>query len=380
LLIAWSRKFESMASYAMFDSHSQAASIVIVSLLAACTSTATHSGDGAPSRDTSTPVAPDSTFADITFTMETSVGPGSEIQECKLVQLPSDRGEIAVPAAESHFTPGSHHFLVYRTNLTTMPDGGGNIVDCTNATAESASFVTGSYFEAQQPDMKHELPAGVAHLFKPGEVVVMQTHYLNASTDVMAAKVTFTLHTMDPAKVEHEAGTILFSNFGLQVPPLSKVSQMRTCPVSTTEDMHVALLWSHMHKRGVHFVATTDDPGVEGPLYETDDWSEPQPRVFSIDPPTTIHAGAHITFACDYDNSTTSSFVYGPSADTNEMCILHGMYWPRVDPVTEFCLAGTGPALPGVGTAADAGAGTDAGSGTDAGGSANAGGDGGGGK
>lgn len=339
----------------MVDSHPQAASIALVCLLAACTSTAKHSGDSATSQGPSSPDAEHSTFPDITFTMETSVDPGSEIQECQLVQMPSDRGEIAVPAAESHFTPGSHHFLAFRTNLTSMPDGGGNIVDCTNTTAESASFVTGSYFEAQQPDMKHELPAGVAHLFKPGEVIVMQTHYLNASTDMIQPKITFTLHTMDPAKVEHEAGTILFSNFGLQVPPLSKVTQARTCPVSTMEDMHVSLLWSHMHKRGVHFVATTDDPSVEGPLYETDDWSEPQPRIFPIDPPTTIHAGSHITFACDFDNPTTSAFAFGPSADTNEMCILHGMYWPRVDPVTEFCLAGTGPALPGTDAGADAG-------------------------
>jgi hypothetical protein len=33
------------------------------------------------------------------------------------------------------------------------------------------------------------------------------------------------------------------------------------------------------------------------------------------------------------------------------MCILHGMYWPRADPLTEMCLAGVDPTL----AAADAG-------------------------
>jgi hypothetical protein len=32
--------------------------------------------------------------------------------------------------------------------------------------------------------------------------------------------------------------------------------------------------------------------------------------------------------------------VQGQSAATNEMCILHGMYWPRQDVVAEFCLSG----------------------------------------
>jgi hypothetical protein len=237
----------------------------------------------------------------------------------------------------------------------------GGPVDCRENTSASLLVVTGAYFEAQQPDMKHELPSGVAHLFKPGEVVVMQMHYLNTTSDPLDAKVNFTLHTTDPKKVLHEAGSIVFSNFGLDIPPLSKVTQTRTCPVSSTEDMNVLMLWSHMHKRAVRFVATTDDPGVKAPLYETTQWSEPQPLIFSNDPPTMIHKGSQITFSCDYDNPTTKTFVYGPSAATNEMCILHGMYWPRADLVTEFCLSGTGPSIPGTDGGSDGAAAKDAG-------------------
>ena len=286
----------------------------------------------------------DSGLPSILFEMSTTIDPGAESQQCKLVQMPTDRGVIAVPSAESHFTPGSHHFLVYRTKLTQMPDGGGGVVDCMEPSGNAASVI-GSYYEAQQPDMKRDLPARVAHLFQPGEVMALQTHYVNATNATIDAKVTFKLHTMDPTEVEHEAGSILFSNFGLVVPPNARVTQTRACPVPAAQDMNLLLLWSHMHRRGVHFVATTDDGDVQGPLYETSDWSEPQARVFGNDPPTTIHAGSHIVFSCDYDNSTSQKFTYGPSALTNEMCILHGMYWPRADPATEFCLAGSNPLL-----------------------------------
>jgi hypothetical protein len=284
-------------------------------------------------------------YQDITFGMETSVAPGAEEQLCKVVQMPLDRGEIAVPSAESHFTVGSHHFLAYRTSLTSMPDGGGDMVDCLDS---NPVFITGSYFESQQPDMIHALPDGIAHVFKPGEIVLLQTHYLNTTSDQIDAKIRFTLHTMDPAKVVHEAGSILFSNFRLKIPPRSQVTQTQTCPVSNIADMHLLQLWSHMHSRAVHFVATTDDPELSGaPIYESHTWSEPQPRSFDQAAPSTVHIGSHITFSCDYDNDTDSTFTYGPSAAKNEMCILHGMYWPRVDTLTEFCF-GAGLLPPGL--------------------------------
>jgi len=325
--------------------------LVLSSSVAGCNSS--------PRPQTSSPKPDFATkYDDITFSMESTIAPGSEAQVCRVVQMPLDRGDLAVPSAESHFTKGSHHFLAYRTSLTSMPDGGSDLFDCFDA---NPSYIAGSYFESQQPDMTHTLPDGIAQVFKPGEIVLLQTHYLNTTSDPIDAKIRFTLHTMDPAKVEHEAGTILFSNFGVMIPPHSKVTQTDTCPVSSTADMNLLLLWSHMHSRAVHFVATTDDPGASGaPLYETDQWSEPQPRAFDGDDATTVHIGSHITFACDYDNATDSTFVYGPSAAKNEMCILHGMYWPRVDPITEFCIGGTGPFPPGV-TIPTADAGVDGG-------------------
>ena len=294
-----------------------------------------------PAGKPSETIPPSAEFPDIVLEMETHVDPGSESLECLFVQIPKDRGQVAVPSAESHFSPGSHHFLAYRTRLTELPAAYPGVVDCYETLSGAMSLSSGSYYEAQQPDQHHDLPPGVAHIFQPGEVVLLQTHYVNPGIEPKDAKATLTLHTMDPAAVEHEAGSILFSNFSLNIPAHSKVTQTRTCAVSSSTDMHVSLLWSHMHKQGVRFVATTDDPGVDGVLYESDDWSEPKAREFGNDPPTIVHAGQHITFSCDFDNPTSSALVYGPSAETNEMCILHGMYWPRVDTLTEECILGS---------------------------------------
>jgi len=170
----------------------------------------------------------------------------------------------------------------------------------------------------------------------------LTAHYLNASGSGFDAQVEFRLHTTDPANVTYEAGSVYFYNPQISIPPMSQITVRRTCPIP--QDINLALLWSHMHSRGIGFTATTDDPVASeqvGDLYSTTTWSEPQPRVFPYDPPVTLHAGSTITYACTYNNPTQQTIVQGQSARTNEMCILHGMYWPRQSSQTEMCLSGT---------------------------------------
>jgi hypothetical protein len=292
------------------------------------------------------------------FNMSGHVGPGGEIQDCVYVTMPTDRGDIAVNSAESHYTPGSHHFLVFRTSMTDLPDGGSVVHDCGGA--ELISGVKGTYYEAQAPEVHRTLPEGVAHVFKPGEILLLTAHYLNTTTEGLDVHVKFQLHAMDPKKVVHEAGSIFFYNPQITLPPLSDVTVTRTCPIP--QDMNMALLWSHMHSRGVSFEATTDDPEVNarvGSLYSGTDWSEPAARTFPLAPPVTVHGGSTITYTCRFHNGTATTIVQGPSAATNEMCILHGMYWPRQDPLTELCLTGkstSDPPPPDAGAARDAGA------------------------
>jgi hypothetical protein len=223
---------------------------------------------------------------------------------------------------------------VYRTTNTDIPDGGGAVHPCTDS--EQIANITSSYFEAQSPDTTRSLPPGVAHIFKPGEILLMTAHYLNPSATALDTHVDFRLHTMDLRAVQHEAGSVFFYNRQINIPAMSQATATRVCPID--RDINLALLWSHMHSRGVSFVATTDDPTV-GPsnLYER----EPQARTFPANPPVTVHAGSTITYSCTYQNMTPDTIVAGPSARTNEMCILHGMYWPRMDSMTELCLSGT---------------------------------------
>ena len=313
--------------------------LAVVACLGAC------GGNGAASapdrgRDGSSPAPADAGPGDVLFRMAGHVDANGEILDCVYVRMPSDRGKIAAYSAESTFTPGSHHFLVYRTSYDAIPSGEDRVHPCSDA--EQIIAITGTYYEAQTPAAHRDLPAGVAHVFKPGEVLLMTAHYLNATPAGFDTQVTFRIHTEAMSKVKHEAGSIFFYNPTIEVPPFSEVTVTRTCPLD--HDIELALLWSHMHSRGVRFTATSDDPAAvqrAGDLYDSTTWSEPSPRTFPDDPPVTLHANSSVTYSCTYRNTTSASFVAGQSAATNEMCILHGMYWPRLDSADEMCTGGT---------------------------------------
>ena len=301
----------------------------------------------------STPARPD-----IVFTMSGTIQAGAEAMFCMYAQLPNE--ETAIPSAESHYTPGSHHFLVFRTNLTEVPAGGDRSHLCGEpdttvavtggangiASLESTKGTTGSYYEAQVPDSRRDLPPGVAHVFQPGEILMLTAHYLNVTDATIESTIEFRLHTMDPKDVKEEAGTFFLLDTQLDIPPNSAVTFTQTCPIP--KDLNLGILWSHMHGRGYSFRAWTDDPmamqQLGGDVYDQpgpDGWEEPHVQNYPFDPPITLHAGSKLMFACTFHNTTSQTFRFGQSAAKNEMCLLHGMYWPRLDTATERCSNGT---------------------------------------
>lgn len=279
----------------------------------------------------------------VSFSAELSVAPGEETVQCQFVQMPSDKGEMAVSNAHHTYSEGSHHFLLFRTELTEIPEGGDQLTPCEEGDAEWMGHVRGVVYAAQDAEGSFGFPAGVGMTFEPGEVMLMQSHYLNTSGAQLDARIDVSLELANPAEVTDEAGIIFYYNPKISVPPMGSSTATLTCPVST--DINLAFASSHMHKRGSHFVATTDDSGAMAQagdaLYTTQDWEEPVPRVFADDESAlTISSGSTISYTCTFDNPDPFTVLSGPSADTNEMCMFVGMYWPRTDESFEWCYDG----------------------------------------
>ena len=277
----------------------------------------------------------------VSFSVETSVEPASEVQLCKYIEMPRDKGDVlAVDAITHTYTEGSHHFLVYKTTLAEMPAGGDTLVPC----EESAwmTVVRGVAYAAQSPEGEIVLPEGVSQRFQSGEVLLLQTHYLNAGSEALSARIDFDLHLTTVEAAPTEAGVLFFFNPIIHLPPNGAATAELSCPIPA--DANLIFAASHMHKQGTRFRADIEGGDDARKLYETSEWAEPLP--LELDAPSgTLKAGDRIRYACDFENAGPQTITAGPSAATDEMCMFIGMYYPRLDSTTELCNAGAATTL-----------------------------------
>jgi hypothetical protein len=279
--------------------------------------------------------------------MAATIAPGDEVEYCQYVALTE---HVDVARFEHRYSTGSHHLVLYATTLT----------------AEDVANDTAMYECATRPDQKTagviyaaqvdggdlSFPAGVGMPFEPGQVVMLQSHYLNASGAALDADVRLNLWG-STVPVEHEAGNIFFYNYMIAVPAHGSARAEMRCTVP--EDITLFSGMSHMHRRGVGYRAALTGGDLAEPLelYATDDWEHVEPRVY--EPALAIGAGQAIEFACDFENEGEETIIEGPSAEANEMCMFVGAYWPRIDAAFESCVSvGSGPMHHGEKTCAEA--------------------------
>lgn len=277
----------------------------------------------------------------VSFSVETTVEAASEVQLCKYIEMPRDKGDVlAVDRITHAYTQGSHHFLVYQTSLEEMPADGDALVPCD----ESAwmTIVRGVAYAAQSAEGEIVLPEGVSQRFAAGEVLLVQTHYLNSGNEALSARVDFDLHLTTVEAAPTEAGVLFFFNPIIHVPPNGAASAELSCPIPA--DANLIFAASHMHKQGTRFRADIEGAAADRKLYETSEWAEPLP--LELDESSgKLQAGDRIRYACDFQNTGAQTITAGPSAATDEMCMFIGMYYPRLDSTTELCNAGAATTL-----------------------------------
>jgi copper type II ascorbate-dependent monooxygenase-like protein len=277
----------------------------------------------------------------VQYKMLSHIQAGQEIERCQLVMAPA--GGLFIRKDEVRFTAGSHHVLLYQTPYTSMPTrnrhgdevNGAEVHDCADG-AIDAWKVTGVVAGSQSRDgdsIVGELPEGVAIKIAPGAVLLMNTHYLNASSEAVDADARINLYTLPEEQVKTEAGVMFFYNPFIRVPANGKASAQMRCPVA--HDISVVRVQSHMHRRGVGFLATRGDAAGAGQeeIYTSHTWEQVPAKGFQ--PLLDVKAGESLEYRCDYTNTEARDVTQGLTT-RDEMCMLIGPYFPR-DPAFENC-------------------------------------------
>jgi hypothetical protein len=316
---------------------SGAAAIGALCIVAACSSSSGGTGAG-----TTAGAAPDAGFVPLpagptTFDMNFTVAAGAEDFECTYVTMPSTPGFII--AGQHEYTVGSHHLLIYRTTLTSIPAGEASptLGDCYAPDATYMNTINGVVYPAATPKGELTMPEGVGLPYTANEIFMFQVHYLNATASALDAHVSVHL-TTQTTPVKQNAGVLFFYDPFIDVPQgASAVAAMR-CPIP--QNITLFTEGSHYHARGVGYQAYLDPPSgpaATTPFYTSNNWASPTIALDTLQVP----AGSHLRYYCDYDNSQgTQAYFQGQSAQKNEMCMFIGMYYPAMTTADEQCYSG----------------------------------------
>jgi hypothetical protein len=264
---------------------------------------------------TNNPSSPDA--SPIVFTMNATVPANGELYQCQT-------------------TAGTHHFLLFRTSLTTpgaMPLD--TPIDCFEGEGVM-KYERGYVSGGQLPKERSDFPNGFALPFHASDILLMQAHFLNSGAKDVAAHVRVELRAVPAASVTSHVGTFRFYDPYIYVPPRSTARAGMRCHLH--HDVTLISAGSHMHARGVEYNAFADKAGeatATAPFFTTTDWEHPP----YFRGPLVLTKGSDIRFECRYKNDSDRTFMQGLSAETNEMCMFSAFYAPAENDDEDNCVS-----------------------------------------
>ncbi len=105
------------------------------------------------------------------------------------------------------------------------------------------------------------------------------------------------------------------------------------------EDTQFWMMATHARKQA----AKTEVRDGATITFSSDDWEHPGATMW-MDAPFYKFSSGKLTYECTYNNVTDNKDITvesGPSADTDEMCMATGYYFPATKPL--ICLNSLGP-------------------------------------
>ena len=264
--------------------------------------------------------------------MSLTVPAGTELHLCQFATLPTTT-DVEATAFSHRYTPGSHHFVVIATDLDTAPADMPGQYDCTNGNEPVLAHGKGVLYGGQTPIGNFPLPSGVGFNFRPRQVVILQTHYLNTGATALDAKVEFGIDLAAPGTIKQEAGFMFFYDPFVYLPAGGTSMTGLGCKVPN--DITVISASTHYHQRGTGMRVWNDVGGTPSasPFFETHDWEHP----VDFHGPLAVASGSRLRFECEYKNPEAQEIFEGPNAKTSEMCVFGGLYYPKQDPAFDHC-------------------------------------------
>jgi hypothetical protein len=282
------------------------------------------------------------------------VAAATEMQRCYFFAVPGTPGsDVWVNRFAIEATTGTHHVNIFRVK-TIVGLGGkpGDVI--VNMNGSGPCFKSSNW--ADWPlvinsqgggnDVDWTLPTDVGQRFQAGELLMLQIHYVNASTQKTPAGGQASANFYFPsAPPKQELGTIFATNQNIRVCPGDTDRSFEThCRTPLTGATIVAAN-GHFHSRGIEFTMNVTDAAgndmLATPFYTSQQWDEP-PMARGLD--VKIPTGGGVSWTCAYtadpsacgNPADSCCFTFGGQVETQEHCNAFIYYYPKIQDYSCF--------------------------------------------
>ena len=264
-----------------------------------------------------------------TFIGDWTMEPGAEVTKCVNKRLDNEE-TVFVTAIRTVMAKGSHHLIVYKS------DSDEEILEpeeCFPFT-ETLNSETVPLIISQVADETLQLPPGIALRFDPGQMIRIESHYLNYFPEEITAHADVEFDTISALDLKHEANMLFYGtpDFELQAGESFTTDWYF---LDMPEGSELFALTGHTHQYGTNVEIALGDqnnkneaPTAEELIYPgtpTYDWDEPP--IVAFDPPLKFSKGEGFRYRCSWLNTSDKKVGFGESAD-DEMCFFWGYYFP----------------------------------------------------
>jgi hypothetical protein len=323
-------------------------------------------------------------------TQDFPVEPGTEVQDCyffriselnELGGLPADQPFI-LHRTEIAYRPGSHHMNIFRVRTIIHHEDPADDLDPAlgpvqrsingqSPCSKSANWADWPLIANSQNDGYFDwtYPDGVGNELMPDEWIMLQTHYVNATTQTTdgGGRVDVNLWNMQAADLVHQMGTLFATKQSIRVcqsNPTPKFSG--SCQFNSPQATTIIGANGHFHSRGREFGMyawdgmTAQTPPESERFYTSNTWDEP-PMKRSPELMQEVPENGGIWYTCSFEwyppppevgcemlnqldmelfgtppDQLDCCYTFGNTVDRAEHCNVFAYYYPKADDVNCF--------------------------------------------
>jgi len=211
--------------------------------------------------------------------------------------------------------PPGHHTVLYYTTTTEAP---GTQRKCTDTDMASFRFLTGNGAEGEL----NSAPGDLVYRAPAGAQLVVNSHYLNTSDQVLRGQSAINVNFADPDTLHIPSSSLAFLDSSIRVQ-----QGISTFETTCTIDQQYRLWFviPHMHQWGTRITVDLIQNGQPNRLFDTP-WDESfafHPPEMRLDPasPLVVNQGDQLAVHCEWNNDTGRVLDFG-----FEMCVSYAQF------------------------------------------------------